>query len=892
MIIFDVLFSKIRLRYIKMNEENVLVLGFYNRKNTGDDAYTIALPLIFNEAKRITFVSMDDALEIPADVDVVVCGGGDIINDYFMNKAQNLLKTFKGRVYAVSVGIPFADSTKYLHLFDHVFVRSTTDYELAIKEIGIKNVTYCPDAAVSIPVRKKVISTNESVIRIGVCLAQPAFYNNPKKSTLTNSFINAIINLRDTLHMNIELHMVAFNYSDNNRESDHIINDFIAKLLRPYGIICIVYDSISSPVEMLDLFSDKIDVAICMRYHSVVFSLLTNTPFIALYSSSKVDNLIKDCKYDNNLVCKLPVDRQYRPTSIDETLLYNSLVYLCNNKYMNFSFDLTIFKNIQDVILQEKKTTDILVSHYIRSFEDVLLSCRWKLSKYMQFDVGIYDNMLYQHRPFPLGNKTAIEVARYICFIISEQIHHSCLWGLAENLEKEYFCLYEAIDFVWKYTKTKEETDYIKEVYYPKSKNFQRRMLLNLDFVFQNDFSQYHRSGWGYVVGALMNIDAPRIMRSSDILLDTYVDRSFHWGFDILNSTGVLPYKQPWYGFIHHTFDTKHSEYNCYELFKNPIFIESLQFCKGLLALSNYLAIQLRETIKNLSLNVPVYVLYHPMEFVDNKFTITKFLDNPNKSVVQIGAWLRNPYALYELPLPPEANLKKVALKGKEMDMYFSPPDFLDVMEETLLRRDWYQKQNLNATTGNVSICRPICRPTGDNCANSVNKYCQGLYDTIVKNSESVIILDKLSNEDYDKLLSENIVFLNLVDCSAVNTVIECIVRNTVLIVNRLPPLEEILGVNYPGFYTTLQEAASLCTNINDITQIHNYMNLLDKKRYELEFFVQHIQDIMLSDGKEEFNYTYDLFSKPSSLINNIFQVKYSTLLKYLPATFSTTFSV
>ena len=43
-----------------------------------------------------------------------------------------------------------------------------------------------------------------------------------------------------------------------------------------------------------------------------------------------------------------------------------------------------------------------------------------------------------------------------------------------------------------------------------------------------------------------------------------------------------------------------------------------------------------------------------------------------------------------------------------------------------------------------------------------------------------------LSNEDYDILLSENIVFLDLYDSSANNAVIECIARATPLLVNNL----------------------------------------------------------------------------------------------------------
>ena len=107
-------------------------------------------------------------------------------------------------------------------------------------------------------------------------------------------------------------------------------------------------------------------------------------------------------------------------------------------------------------------------------------------------------------------------------------------------------------------------------------------------------------------------------------------------------------------------------------------------------------------------------------------------------------------------------------------------------------------------------------------------------------------IIEKLNNDEYDQLLSENIVFLDLVDCSAVNTVLEILVRNTPLIVNRHPAVEEILGESYPGFYENLSEAALLLSDINKITDMYNYLEKLDKKRYTLDHFVNEVQKLCL----------------------------------------------
>ena len=66
---------------------------------------------------------------------------------------------------------------------------------------------------------------------------------------------------------------------------------------------------------------------------------------------------------------------------------------------------------------------------------------------------------------------------------------------------------------------------------------------------------------------------------------------------------------------------------------------------------------------------------------------------------------------------------------------------------------------------------------------------------------ENIDVLQNMDNQKYDELLCENIVFINLVDASTVNTIIECIIRNTPIIVNRHPAAVELLGQNYPLFF-------------------------------------------------------------------------------------------
>jgi hypothetical protein len=120
-----------------------------------------------------------------------------------------------------------------------------------------------------------------------------------------------------------------------------------------------------------------------------------------------------------------------------------------------------------------------------------------------------------------------------------------------------------------------------------------------------------------------------------------------------------------------------------------------------------------------------------------------------------------------------------------------------------------------------------------------------GLERVIETNHQSVRILTKHDNAAYDDLLSENIVFLDLVDCSAANTIMECVVRNTILIVNRHPAVEEVLGASYPGFYSNLLEAVEIIEDIAKLRACYIHLARLNKDRLRIETFLRDFTDIV-----------------------------------------------
>jgi hypothetical protein len=109
--------------------------------------------------------------------------------------------------------------------------------------------------------------------------------------------------------------------------------------------------------------------------------------------------------------------------------------------------------------------------------------------------------------------------------------------------------------------------------------------------------------------------------------------------------------------------------------------------------------------------------------------------------------------------------------------------------------------------------------------------------------NKDVQVLTYLENEAYDTLFKENIVFLNLIDASAVNTMVECIVRNTPIFVNRLPATEEALGAAYPLFYTDIKDVTEMLT-MEKLKAGYTYLRKLDKTKFKIETFLADVKSL------------------------------------------------
>jgi hypothetical protein len=402
-----------------------------------------------------------------------------------------------------------------------------------------------------------------------------------------------------------------------------------------------------------------------------------------------------------------------------------------------------------------------------------------------------------------------------------------------------------------------------------------------MTYINQNNLRGIHRSGWQYCIDFLKQLH-----NDKGVLCDLYLDRTFHWGKDIMNHQGIIPYTSPWIGFIHHCPNTEFTKNNTIELINDPLFIKSLPMCKGIITLSNYLRDFI---IDNINSDIPIMTLYHPTLFVDKTFTMDNLINNQDRKLINIGGWYRNTASIYYIQVDhiKKSNkcfkskcckgnypITKAILKGKHMDCYIPPSNFTVIGSYNdkhfikIVTDDTYE--------GNTISSDPCCY--NNKWAYYMEKYINDnnllvdlfdfdIYDVPYKfkfhideqfNSTDLVpdtypyllrnylidiindvdVINFLNDDEYDDLLSRNIVFLNLIDASATNTIIECIVRNTPIIVNRHPAIEEYLGKEYPLYYDTIEDVNRLMSYKN-IKSGYKYLRCMNKDHLHIESFIR-----------------------------------------------------
>ena len=343
-----------------------------------------------------------------------------------------------------------------------------------------------------------------------------------------------------------------------------------------------------------------------------------------------------------------------------------------------------------------------------------------------------------------------------------------------------------------------------------------------------------HYYGWNYIKSELSTLNF------NNIFLIDYVDNYF---IKLENKI-----TKPWVGIIHHT-SSDFSTNNIINLFMNDIFKESLISCQGLITLSEYNKKSIINELNKIQLNIIVYVLKHPMPPIYKYFNINLF--EKNLKIINIGGWLRNSYSIYHNEfLYEHNNLEKYKLKGYCMNEYF-PIENININKIINNKINYISKNNTlsySRTTDNISY---FYSHMIQYINNVLKYYSYNEINNIINNNNTIKIQEYVSNETYLDLITSSIIYCDYIDCSASNTIVECIATCTPIILNRLPALEEYLGSEYPLYIDNLNKIDLIYKTIYyldkyEIYNAHMYLvNLKNKHELELDFFLEKLQNIL-----------------------------------------------
>ncbi|NDE16640.1 glycosyltransferase family 1 protein [bacterium] len=331
-----------------------------------------------------------------------------------------------------------------------------------------------------------------------------------------------------------------------------------------------------------------------------------------------------------------------------------------------------------------------------------------------------------------------------------------------------------------------------------------RRARMPYRFIFDHGV-QHHRSGFNAITDALsawMNAED----NDDSVSFFGYADT------DILHKNKTL-YGRPWVGMFHMnrlpTTANAWRQAASLHCLTNPSMgiVRAFQNCRGIFALSEAHAEEVRETIRELeagaecNFNIPIDVLYlpnaHPKTF--RPFSFSNFIAKPR--LVHIGFQYRRLTSIYRIRVPKD--FRKITL-------HFEHPR----------RNEFLQDE--------VDHFGPLTP----------------------EQEASVESWSFLRPEEYDELLSSAVIFLHLFNASSNNTVCECLLNGTPLVVNRLPSLEEYMGRDYPLFYDRLQDVEALLSDASRISAASEHLLARNyRERFSAEVFKKTILESPITKG-------------------------------------------
>ncbi len=312
---------------------NILVYGFYDCGNCGDEAYKIAFRKLF-PLYNFTF---SHSLDHTTAYDVIFVGGGDVLTPTVLDKIQSLPQP----VYALSIQGNEKIHIERLAKFKQVLVRNRK---------STNTTNYTPDFAFALEsnkiLGKQIIHTTfekydlyQNVV--GVVVNAHLFADIDRKQSAAdqmtfNKFAYDLAGVMD----NVNASFLFIPFGTQMPWDDRISNGVVASRAKFWKKNAIIYN-VLSPQNTLDVIA-ACDSLISMRLHASIFSTISHVPFIDITHNHKNTSFLEDIDYK----FAIPYKR------FELNHCKDTLNYILENKY-SLSESLQIKAKKQSDLLKE-----------------------------------------------------------------------------------------------------------------------------------------------------------------------------------------------------------------------------------------------------------------------------------------------------------------------------------------------------------------------------------------------------------------------------------------------------------------------------------------------------------------------------------------------------------
>lgn len=267
---------------------SVIVVGWYNRFNVGDESYKTTFPTLFPH--NLSFQDKGEA-------DVCVLGGGDILSESYLKLA---LAVQAPKKYIFSASANRSTPLDLLNGFDQILVRDQRSSKLLD---GIPH-HLVPDAAFAMEsqgtgkewlkakFKEEGLELYDKVV--GVVL-NAHLGRHSGDGLLARDFVTLVKAAQDIAVVadSTPASFVFFPMSTGAHYDDRATNGLIAGRCKFWKKNLNVYDRLT-PQATLDLIS-ACDAIISTRLHSSVFSVIGHRPFIDLVHHDKNRAFLESC---------------------------------------------------------------------------------------------------------------------------------------------------------------------------------------------------------------------------------------------------------------------------------------------------------------------------------------------------------------------------------------------------------------------------------------------------------------------------------------------------------------------------------------------------------------------------------------------------------------------